>query len=432
MRDLLVTLIVFGSLPYILARPHIGVLVWSWLGYMNPHRLSWGFAYDFPFAQIVAITLMLSLLFSREPKRIPITALTLVWLLFIIWMGLTTAFAIYLENAQPYFIRVIKIQLIIFFTLMLMRDKQRLTLLILIIVISLGFFGVKGGAFTILSGGSFRVWGPPESFVEDNNSLAVALLMTIPLLNYLRLQSQNKWAGRVILVAMVLCGAAAVGTYSRGAFLAAFAMMAFLWLKGKQRIVGGLILTVTVSIILAFMPDTWHQRMNTINTYEQDASAMGRINSWHYAVNVANDRVLGAGFESWEPETFSQYAPVPEDVHAAHSIYFSVLADHGWIGLIMFLTIFLLAWRNCTWVIRQARRHMGTKWLGDLASMIQVSFVAYAVGGAFLSLSYFDLPWHLVAIAVIARSIASEQIRPLEAHNRLNNAASFRVYSGER
>ena len=39
MRDIAVTAVVFGLLPFILWRPHIGILVWTWLGLMNPHRL---------------------------------------------------------------------------------------------------------------------------------------------------------------------------------------------------------------------------------------------------------------------------------------------------------------------------------------------------------------------------------------------------------
>lgn len=68
MRDIILTLIVFGSLPFILRNAYIGVLVWSWLSYMNPHRFTWGFAYNFPFAQIVALVLLVAVLFSKEKK----------------------------------------------------------------------------------------------------------------------------------------------------------------------------------------------------------------------------------------------------------------------------------------------------------------------------------------------------------------------------
>src|SRR3982751_3154764 len=99
MRDVLVTLIVFGSLPLVLARPYVGVLVWSWLGYMNPHRLSFGFAYDFPFAFIVAIVTLVAIVLSKEPKRLPVTPLTIMWIAFLVWMCFTTLYAFYPDAA---------------------------------------------------------------------------------------------------------------------------------------------------------------------------------------------------------------------------------------------------------------------------------------------------------------------------------------------
>ena len=41
--------------------------------------------------------------------------------------------------------------------------------------------------------------------------------------------------------------------------------------------------------------------------------------------------------------------------------------------------------------------------------MTQVSMIGYAVGGAFLGLSYFDLYYHLIAIIVVLGAIVAEQ-----------------------
>lgn len=35
--------------------------------------------------------------------------------------------------------------------------------------------------------------------------------------------------------------------------------------------------------------------------------------------------------------------------------------------------------------------------------MVQVSLLGYAVGGAFLSLAYFDLPYNMMVMVVLAR-----------------------------
>jgi probable O-glycosylation ligase (exosortase A-associated) len=141
--------------------------------------------------------------------------------------------------------------------------------------------------------------------------------------------------------------------------------------------------------------------MDTIGAYQQDGSAMGRINAWHYAYNAANDNLLGMGFDSWSPQTFALYAPNPTDVHAAHSIYFSVLGDHGWIGLILYLMIYFLAWIKLANIVKISTKNEELSKYNFLAKMLQVSLIAYFIGGAFLSLSYFDLPWHIVSFVVL-------------------------------
>ena len=123
MRDLLVIIVVFGALPWIFTRPYIGVLFWSWLGYMNPHRLTWSFAYDFPFAQVVALATLVGLLFSRERKRIPWTPTTAIWVMFVLWMNVTTLFALDPAFAYAEWDRTMKIQLMTLVTLMVMAAR---------------------------------------------------------------------------------------------------------------------------------------------------------------------------------------------------------------------------------------------------------------------------------------------------------------------
>lgn len=409
MRDYFVTLVVLGSLPFILARPYIGVLMWSWLSYMNPHRLTWGFAYDMPFAKMVAITLFVSLLFGKDVRKPPMYVLTWVWFIFIGWMCATTATAIFPDFAGEYLSRVLKIQVIILLTMMIMHSRERITMMLWTIYLSIGFFGIKGGVFTIASGGSFRVWGPELSFIEDNNHLAIALLMVLPIGYYLFRQESRRWIRIALGISMGLIAVSVVGSYSRGAFLAILAVSAFLWWKSSNRMVMGLAVLPLLPVLFLAMPAGWHDRMSTITEYQQDSSATGRLNAWEYAYNVANDRLMGAGFDSWSAETFARWAPNPADVHAAHSIYFSVLADHGWIGLILFLIILWGAWRTASRISRLTDPLPEHRWMADLARMLQVSLVAYGVGGAFLSMSYFDLPWHIVSFLILMRAMLEKQ-----------------------
>ncbi len=401
MRDIVVTLMVLVGWLYTVNKPYIGILLWSWLSYMNPHRLTYGFAFDMPFAQITALVLLGAMLFSKQVNKPPINSITIIWLLFIVLMGVTTVFAFFIDAALLQYIRVLKIQLVVFITMMLITDQKKIDQLLLVIVLSIGYFSVKGGVFTILTGGGARVWGPTDSFIEGNNELGVATLMIIPFMTYFYKFSEGFWLKKGILVALILSFIGALGTQSRGALLATLAVLMFFWIKSEKKILIGSVMLVLSSLILAFMPDSWYQRMDTIQNYGEDASAMGRINAWEYAFNVANENIFGMGFDSWSPITFALYAPNPNDVHAAHSIYFSVLADHGWFGLVLFITIFYLAWRKLNSFVNKTNSNEEFVKINFLAKMLQIGFIAYFVGGAFLSLAYFDLPWHFVSFVIL-------------------------------
>lgn len=402
MRDLFVTALVFGLLPYIFKRPWLGILVWSWLGYMNPHRQAWGFAYDFPFAMIVGGATILAFLFSPAKKEMLWTRETVLLALFLVWMLITTFFSFYPDYAWVQWNKVWKIQLMIFLTVMMIKDRQQLHWMVWVIALSLGFYGVKGGIFTIAHGGTFRVQGPAGTFIGGNNELALALVMVIPLIRYLHLQATQRWVRTGLATAMVLTGVAAIGSQSRGALLAMLCMGLFLWLKSRSKFFTGIYMAAAIVIMAAVMPQEWYDRMNTIQDYQNDQSAMGRINAWHTAVNVAQDRITGGGFEMFQGPTFRQYAPDPWNVHDVHSIYFEVMGEHGFIGFGLFILLGLFAWLRAQSVIKNGKKHPEHKWAADLAAMIQVSLIGYAAGGLFLGMAYFDLPYHLMIIILLA------------------------------
>jgi probable O-glycosylation ligase (exosortase A-associated) len=408
MRDLVVTLLVFGSLPFIFMRPYIGILVWSWLSYMNPHRLTWGFAYDFPFAQIVAIATFVGLLFHRERKGLPWTSTLVVWLLFVVWMNVTTPFALNPDEAWSEWNRTMKIQLVSLLSLWLMQSRERIQALVWVIVASLGFFGVKGGIFGIVTGGQYRVYGPEGSFIDDNNAIGLALIMTLPLMRYLQLGLERAWQRWALTIMMLLTGVAVLSTQSRGALLAGLAMTFMLMMKSRQKVWLGLALLIAVPLLLNFMPEQWHERMGTITQYQQDSSAEGRINAWWFAYNIALERpLIGGGFDTFTSELFLRYAPNPTDFHDAHSIYFEVLGEHGFIGLALFLWLGYSVLRTGRWVARTCGQRSDLTqlvWARDLAAMLQVSLVGYAVGGAFLGLAYFDLYYHLIVLMLLVQA----------------------------
>ncbi len=401
MRDLFVATIVFGLLPVVLVRPFVGILLLAGLGYLNPHRLCYGFMLEMPVVMIVALVTLVAMLASREAKRMVWSREVVVLVLFVLWMGITTTQAVYYEPASTQYVKVIKIQILTFMALLLLTTPERVHLLVWAIVFSIGFYGLKGGIFTIVHGGVYRVQGPPGTFIEGNNELALAMVMTIPLMRYLQLTEKSNSIRLALTGWMLLTAIAAFGSQSRGALVALVFTGGMFWIKSRKKFMTAVLVAVAAIVALSIMPPEWFQRMNTIETYQDDESALGRINAWWTAYHVANARFFGAGFEMWRPGVFAAYAPDPGNVRDAHSIYFKVLGEHGWIGLGLFLTLLGLTWLKCGSVIRLAKKRPDMTWARDLAAMIQVALVAYMSAGAFLGLSYFDYVYHLVAIVVV-------------------------------
>lgn len=403
MRDLLVVSIVLLGAMVAIRRPWIGIMLWVWLSIMNPHRFTWGFAYDAPLAALTAACTLLGLLLTKD-RESPFKGAAPVWLfIFFLWITVSWLFGLDPSSDYPQWDKVMKIYLMIFVGLAVLHSKQHIIALAWVTSGSLALLGIKGGLFTVATGGNYRVWGPPESFIQDNNEFALSLVMTIPLLRFLQLQLSSKWGRRAMTISMLLCAAAAVGSHSRGALLAIIAMAVVLWWRGKSRILGGVVIFGAALALLAFMPESWTARMSSIDNYAEDRSALGRISAWWNAWGIAKEYISGVGFNAARPELFARYSPYPDYIHAAHSIYFQVMGNHGFIGLFFFLMVFISTYWAAGRLRVAAKGHPEAQWCDALGAMCQVSLVGYAVGGALLSLSYFDLPYNVMMLVVLAR-----------------------------
>jgi putative inorganic carbon (HCO3(-)) transporter len=409
MRDLLLFGIILVSLPFALRHTWIAVSLWTWISLMNPHRLAFGFIHDAPVAAVVAGTALLSLVVTRDKLRMPWSPPVVVLFLFVLWMCVTTAFAIDPVGSATQLNRILKVQVMTAVALLALHERKHIQIFIWVNVLSIAYFGVKGGMFTILKGGALRVWGPAGSFIEENNALAVATIMIIPLIYYLRTVSSRAWMRLGLLGMMLLCAFSALGSQSRGALVAVSAMTLVLWYRSQKKFAVGIGLVVVAASLLAFMPSSWEERMGTMQAYEEDQSAMGRIHAWQTAINVANNRPFGAGFEMYDWGVHAMYSPPEtEKPRAAHSIYFSVLGEHGYVGLFLYLLMWWLVFRLAGRMRKETKGIAKVSWVYELVGMCQVSLVGFFVGGAFLSLAYFDLPFNILVILVVTQRWLNE------------------------
>ena len=204
------------------------------------------------------------------------------------------------------------------------------------------------------------------------------------------------------LLAMVLTLFAVVGSYSRGAILALAAVAGFFWLKSSNKLISGMFVVLALVVSINFMPERWTDRMNTIQDYQSDGSAVARLQVWHVAwlIAVARPLVGGGFFATYSRPVVNQFLP-GADSRAVHSIWFEVLAEHGFPTFFVWVGISIAGAVYARRVIKQATGVPGLEWCVNLAKMAQVSMIAYTVGGSFLSLSYWDY-YFTILIAVTA------------------------------
>jgi len=414
MRDIAVISIVFGSLPIILFRPWIGILMWSWIGYMNPHKLAWGIATSMPLAMVIGIATLVGLLFTKERKGVPLRGEMLVVLVLTIYFTITTFYSWVPDSAWIQWEKVMKILLMTFVTTMLIYGRKKIRLLMITIVISIGFYGVKGGVFSILTGGQYRIWGPEQTFLGGNNEIGLAMIMILPIMYFLSRDEENAWVKRGLLIAMGLTVIAVIFTYSRGALLGLCSILLLLFFKLKKKWLVAILLLPLIIFGIRFLPSGIITRAETIQSFQEDHSAMQRIQSWSVAWNVAKENPLtGGGFDLADVnnEKWLSYASFMGDWHnrarAAHSIYFQILGEHGFVGLFLFLMVMIMTFSTLREIRKSVADDQHRQWLANYAAGIQIGLSGYAISGAFLSMAYFDLFYAFIAItAILSRELS--------------------------
>jgi probable O-glycosylation ligase (exosortase A-associated) len=416
MRDYALFVFLALALLFAVARPLWGLVIWSWLGYMSPHRLAYGFIRDLPVVQPAVGVTFIALLFNwKDRMRWRWTPITVTWAALVTWFVIMSPLALYPEASGNELVRTIKIQLMIVATYFIVRDRRSIEVMVWMIALSIGFYGFKGGVFTLATGGRYMVWGPPGTFVEGNNEIALALTMILPLLWYLGKQVEGTWKKRAIGLGFVLCLISVVGSYSRGAYLAIAAVLAVIWWRSNKKVVGAALMIAATVMAFGLMPEKFTTRVDSIAKYSEDASAQGRINAWEFSWNVAMAHpVQGGGYGVFNRNAFQRYAPDPNNFHDAHSIYFEMLGEQGFVGLVLFLVLAFLAFLESQRIRKVTRDDPEKAWAFDLATALQASAIAYAVGGAFLGLSYFDLPYQLVALLVLTARVALPDAKEIE------------------
>ncbi|MBK1672750.1 putative O-glycosylation ligase, exosortase A system-associated [Ectothiorhodospira shaposhnikovii] len=430
MRDLALLAILAGLIPIILMRPWTGIVAWFWVGLMAPHALTWGFMRSFPIATVIGLTTLVALFLARDRRPMPMTREMIMMFVLAGYFAMTSALGVVPHEAWDFWLHFMKILLITFVTPMLIHGPQRILAVLLVITFSIGFYGIKGGLFAVMTGGAHMVLGPPRSFLSGNNYIGLAMIMVLPLILATARMFHQGWVqwpwpslnrfarpiGWGAYGAFWLTVIAILATYSRGALVGLLAVAPFIFLRMRHKWFLVAMAFILISVVGITAPDRLVERWQTIQTYEEDQSAMQRIQAWGVNWNMAMERPLtGMGFRNtWMDYdwwvSYANFEGTWGHVLSPHSIYFGLMGAHGFGGVAVFLLLVGFTFMTLNRIRRRAVQDAGNLWLAEYAWAIQVGLVGYLVAGAFLDVAYFNLLYAFVALAIIMRRELDESL----------------------
>lgn len=421
MRDAVLLLVLPFLVFAILRRPFVGLGLWIWTAMFLPNAWVYGIAGSIRYNLLFAGLTIAVYLVSKQKTQLQLGKVGVLVILFFVWTTISTAFGMAVpEVAWEIWLRFAKIILLFIFILLIVEKKLHIDFFLWCLVLSIGFYAGLEGLKFIASGGGHKIEGFAGHALGDRNELALAFAMMLPICFYLLGEyGRNSRVVKLGLLCLItLLITAIIGTNSRGGLVALSAVGGYLFIKSKRKVLFAVLAVGIGSTMVGLIPAEWFERMDTIGQADADASFMGRVVAWKLSLILASKNPLfGGGFKALEDfsvwfmlsQDFYQYpffytgsaVPDPIRAHAAHSVYFQVLGDHGFVGVFLFVAILAQSFLNAGSIARKTREANGPVWLISLATMIRLSIFAYAVGGAALSFAYFDLIYALFAIVIV-------------------------------
>jgi probable O-glycosylation ligase (exosortase A-associated) len=403
LRTIFVFGIILAGVIYAFQGPFYILLFYLWNAYFRPEQWMW---VDYVSPLKLSFVLAIGVLLTSIPAmaRFALKPLVVLMLLFIGQSTLSLLTSEHFDWSYYFWLEFIKVAVISLLITILVTDRRQYRLTLLVIGLSLGLESAKQGwAQLVLNPGATN--NNTHPVLGDNNGVAVGMMMLVPIFVALAQTATKRWERyiyRFFIVGLLYRG---LSTYSRGGLLAAAALGLVTFWRSPKKIRALVSIAVLVTVVLAVMPQAYWDRMQTIVAADdaQDSSASGRLFFWSVGVRMANAKPLtGIGFNAFRQSfpTYDTSGGAWGGDRAVHSAWFGVLAEMGYPGLILLVSILVVAFLTC-WRIRRSAR--GDPDLNDFrayAGGMQATLVSYAVGMTFLNGQYSEMLWHMIGLTV--------------------------------
>ncbi|VVT23633.1 putative O-glycosylation ligase, exosortase A system-associated [Sphingomonas sp. EC-HK361] len=322
-----------------------------------------------------------------------------------------------------------------------LRTKLRIESLLAFMVLSASSIIIVGGIKTLAGGGGY---GQLNLMVENNaglyegSTISTVAVAIIPIILWFSRHGTifaPDWRVRTFCYALVFaCLLIPVGTSTRTG-LVCIALLAVMMLRDvKRRMLYLSALGLAGLCAVPLLPSAFTERMDTIGSYQADASASTRIAVWQWTWDYAKTHPFGGGFEAYRQNRirYDTVAVVKDGAGASvernlqvdqgrayHSAYFEMLGEQGYFGLALWLLINIAGIVRME-VIRRRYRDAGEteRWIAPLASALQQGHIVYLLGAAFIAIAFQPFVYMLIGAQIgldtyLARKRREAEVRPL-------------------
>jgi len=445
-RDLFILLMLLFLFGAACKRPFLMTLAYLYVDLVQPQQISYYLVNSVPVSMIFGAAAVLFFLMFDDKRNLRFGRLQVMMILFLVWITFTTFNAQLGEQAWIKWDPAWKAIIFGVFLPFVLRTRQRVEAAVMFMLVCIGSITITGGFKTLLGGGGY---GTMSLLVDSNNGLyegstisAVAVAL-IPLILYVYNYNQIFPKQRItLLIAAGLIFAAAlipIGTEARTGLIC-LAMLGFLlFLRSKRKLLFGAVAAVLAVAAIPLLPDSFTGRMSTIKSYEEDNSASTRVAVWNWTLDFVKDHPFGGGFYAYKlnrievkltqkvgtgSNSREETRTVFDQARAFHSSYFEVLGEHGYPGILIYLSMLVMALLQLRGIAKRFKTSDSDAWLSHLATALGQCMIIYMAGSLFVGIAFQSMLYYLLALAASLGHIAA--IRTQSALPGVAHAAAGR------
>lgn len=258
------------------------------------------------------------------------------------------------------------------------------------------------------------------SVLGDPNDLSLVLMFPLAFAISFATTKEIGFSRILGIVGLVLAMAAVIATQSRGGLLgsvAVFGIFGLRLIRSKSLLIFIGVMGLAVLFAVAGISD---RQSGGAAEEGIDASAMGRLYAWEAAFKMALDNPFsGVGLNNFYSNYYYYSSHWDGLNHAVHSTWFGVLAEMGFLGLIVFIGIIisLIKTSRQTLSILAELKDSVSPYLTATALAVYAGVIGTVVSGTFLTQG-FTWPIYILAALCIAISRITQKRSQFENLNK--------------